>query len=93
MAKNIKNSAREARAKKMELVKEKNYQETMKKLKLKKEEDAERKKANKAKLEVIIFFFLFRCFFFLQRLGDVEGYKKFYFFCVRRNKLNRLIVI
>lgn len=52
--KNIKNSAREARAKKMELVKEKNYQETMKKLKLKREEDAERNKANSAKLEVII---------------------------------------
>lgn len=72
--KNIKNSAREARAKKMELVKEKNYQETMKKLKLKKEEDAERKKANKAKLEVIIFF---NFFFFCKRFcADVEGYLK-----------------
>lgn len=67
--KNIKNSAREARAKKMELVKEKNYQETMKKLKLKKEEDAERKKANKAKLEVIIFSF----FFPIKIRADVEG--------------------
>lgn len=58
--KNIKNSAREARAKKMELLKEKNYEETMKKLKLKREEDAERNKAISAKLEVIII----SCFFF-----------------------------
>lgn len=67
--KNIKNSAREARAKKMELVKEKNFQETMKKLKLKKEEDAERKKANKVKLEVNIFSIFF---FKLKFCADVS---------------------